>query len=817
MRKKWNIVKKPLNNKNSNISSVVKRILHKRGIEKSSDIKKFLNPDISNTYDPYQMKDMDLAVKRILKAVSNKEKIIIFGDYDVDGVTATTLLYYYFKEKFKIEVDYYLPDRIKEGYGINKGAVETINKDNYDLIITVDCGITALEEVKLANKYNIDVIITDHHQPGENLPESIANLDPHRRDDSYPFSSLAGVGVAFKLCQALEKKISNEFINSFLFRQLDLVTIGSVADIVPLQDENRILVSNGLKSISLTEKIGLKSLIEKLNLDIEDLTPGKIGYILAPPINAAGRLEKADLGIELFISDSRKDAVELADRLVEINRERQKEEQRTLEQALEMVKNIDLKKKKAIILSSKEWHPGVIGIVASRLVEKYYYPVILIALEQDIGKGSCRSIRNLNMYKALKNCSGYLENYGGHSQAAGLTIRNEKINKFKKVFYSYLETQLSQEDLIPQLNLDLIVNTKDITKKLYKEISQLRPFGVGNPEPKLLLNQVEVKKNYRVGKNNDHLKLILENDLEAIAFNFGDLNNIINKEKKINIAAGISINNWNNKEQVQLKVKDISICSSINFYPVNFYSTANDTIIYDNREVKERIEYLKQQLEYNKKLAVFLNNITKIEESASYFNREEVIYRPDNISKINKLNKVVLFFSRFDKSLIDKEINDLIFLSLPFSLREFKKIINMFSFTGDKKSLHFLFNKTDYFVNQRLIKNNLPTDKFIKKIYNNISYFPKDEIAVTKANKLIKDNKIKSNTKLLDKTMQILNELGIIKYNKTKIKLKDNYSKSKLDLSESVRYNKITQTINDFNEFCNLAFQNNLFELLEKL
>ncbi|MFW5998517.1 MAG: single-stranded-DNA-specific exonuclease RecJ [Halanaerobiaceae bacterium] len=815
MKKRWNINKfySKKNNYEEKVTSlIIEEILQKRGISGKKEVNKFLNPELNNLYNPYKLKDMKIAVDRIIKAIKRDEKIIIYGDYDVDGITSTTLLYYYFKERFNKKVDYYLPDRIKEGYGLNQEAIKKIHDKEYDLIITVDCGITAHKEIDLATNYNIDIIVTDHHQPGKRVPEGIATIDPYQGNDAYPFSQLAGVGVAFKLCQALEKQVSNNFINSFLLKQLDIVAIGSVADIVPLKDENRILVSKGLDIISKTNKLGLKTLIDQLGLDSKNLTPGQIGYILAPPLNAAGRMKSADLGIKLLITENKQKAKELAGELVSINKKRQQEEQKTFKQAVNMIEDINLNKQKAIILSSKKWHPGIIGIVASRLVEKYYYPVILIALQDNIGKGSCRSINNLNIYNTLKKCSTYLMNYGGHSQAAGLTIKKKNIKKFKNQISNYLNKKLEKNDLIPVLNLDVIIDIEDINKNLLNQINKLKPFGVGNPEPRILINRVKVKNSFTVGKNNEHLKLKLENNLEAIAFELGHLNNLV-KNKTINLAACISINKWNNREKIQLKVKDINICSDINFYPLEFQCDTKQICIYDKRGINQKKQYLERHLDYNKKIAVYQNNITKLKKMVSYFNKKNVVIDIDSFKELRKNNKGFIFFSSPKNISQGQTIEELVFLSLPFSLDEFRTIVENFDFSNSRKNLHFLFNKNDYYTNKKLMKKNLPTYKFIKKVYKNINkYAVKKEIAVTNIDDIINLN---YNKKILNKTLAIFKELGLINYEEKKIELLHN--NSKLDLSESVRYNKIIRTINQFNEFCNLVFKKNLFTLIEKI
>lgn len=807
MYKQWYINDIKFQSEIKNINPVIQKILTKRGLTDQEEINKFLTGDLKNLYDPFLFRDMEKAVKRIKTALEREEKVIIYGDYDVDGITSATLLYYYFRDQLELKVDYYLPNRLEEGYGLNLKAIKYLVTQGYGLMVTVDCGITARKEISKAQHEGLDVIVTDHHQPGDQLPPALAVIDPSCKKDGYPFSDLAGVGVAFKLCQALSQKIER-VENDKVFEHLDIVALGSVADIVPLQDENRILVKEGIKILSETKKLGLKTLLAKLKLTDTTLNPGKIGYILAPPLNAAGRMEDPVMGIRLLTTSSSQEAETLAKRLVNINKKRQEEEERILNEALRKVKEeINLETAGCIVLASSDWHPGVIGIVASRLVEKFYLPVILIAIEDGMGKGSCRSIRSLNIFDALKACEDNLENYGGHAQAAGLSIKKGKIKWLRQNLESYINKYLTAEDLIPELKLDAVINQNDIDRKLYEDLKTLRPFGYGNPSPRLLINNVQFDNYYWVGKNNQHLKFTLGTGLTGIGFNFEELKDKL-EGTKVDLAFNLDLNKWNGEETLQLKLKDINLRSEKSYYPVNFVS--GNWKFFDKRESDHKKKYLEHYLKQGRKGAVYLNNLSSYQDFFSGLKTDNLFdYKQGGLEKFQRVETGLFFFSNTEFE-VKIEIEDLIFVSLPFSLQNMGEIINLFDFSPCR--LHLLFGEDDYFTNQKLIKERLPTSKFLHSFYSELKN-------ISRANKvLVGDARQKLGVKndLFERALQIFLELNIIEYNKSEISFCSNVER-KLDLSKSVRYNKNTDIIDDFNKFANLAFNNNIFKLVHEL
>lgn len=538
------------------ISSLLARLLINRGIKDSLSAKIFLSPQLTQLHDPYLLNDMTPAVERVWQAMARKEEILIYGDYDVDGITGVTLLASVLK-KWGSQVSHYIPHRVKEGYGLNKRVIEKASREGVDLIITVDCGITAFEEVAYARHRGMEVIVTDHHQPGKDLPQAVAVINPGRRDSSYPFRELAGVGVVFKLVQALEMRTKS----SNIWEHLDLVALGTIADVVSLTGENRILVKYGLRELSQTRKPGLQALIEVTGIQGKQLTPTQVGFILAPRLNAGGRLSEAERGVKLLLAESKEEAFPLAQSLDKENRRRQQIEGQTVEEGISRIKEeVDLESEKVIVLADESWHPGVIGIVASRLVEKFYRPVILIALDEDQGKGSARSIESFHLFQALRECQNLLLGLGGHSLAAGLTITRGKIKHLRERINEIAHSQLSKEDLTPKLKIDSQLRLKDISLELIKSLNLLGPFGKGNTKPLFTSTGVELLDPPYLVKNN-HLKLrVTEGGLvrEAIGFKMGDkLSELTRDAAGVDLAYSLEVNEWRGTKSIQLHLKDI--------------------------------------------------------------------------------------------------------------------------------------------------------------------------------------------------------------------------------------------------------------------
>ena len=538
------------------IPPLLSRLLINRGIRDGLSAKAFLSPSLTQLHDPYLLNDMLPAVERIRKAVDRKEKILICGDYDVDGITGVTLLFSVLK-KWESPVAYYIPHRVKEGYGLNKRAIEKASREGVSLIITVDCGITASEEVVYARDRGIEVIVTDHHQAGKDLPRATAVINPGRKDSSYPFRELAGVGVVFKLVQALKARAGDTDIRE----HLDLVALGTIADIVPLTGENRILVKYGLQELSRTANPGLRALMDVTGIKREQLTSTQVGFILGPRLNAGGRLGEAERGVKLLLAESPGEALPLARSLDGENKMRRQIEGRMVKDGISRVEEeIDLESDRVIVLADESWHPGVIGIVASRLVEKFYRPVILIALDDNLGKGSARSIESFHLFSALEECRDLLLGLGGHSLAAGLTVTREKIAVLRERMNEIARSRLSEEDLMPKVRVDSRLRLQDISLSLIKSLDSLGPFGKGNSRPLFVTSGVKLLDFPRLVKNN-HLKLrVTERELvyEAIGFKMGDkLSELTGKTAGVDLVYSLEVNEWRGTKTIQLHLKDI--------------------------------------------------------------------------------------------------------------------------------------------------------------------------------------------------------------------------------------------------------------------
>ncbi|MGM0445488.1 MAG: single-stranded-DNA-specific exonuclease RecJ [Bacillota bacterium] len=785
---------------------ILSKILANRDINNNPEADIFLNKSRGNLRDPYQLTDVKKAVKRIISAIKNNQRILIYGDYDVDGITSTSLLINYFEEINYKNYSYYIPNRLKEGYGLNIDSLSKIDLDKLDLVITVDCGITALKEVEFLNKKDIDIIITDHHKLGESLPEAFAIIDPQREDDGY-FKVLAGVGVVFKLLQAVDIHNNTDFV----FNHLDLVALGTVADIVALKNDNRILVSEGLKIINKTEKVGLKLLIEKLGMSDKEINPGQIGYIIAPPINAIGRMEKPDQGVELLITNDNNVADEISQKLIKINKERQNKEEEIYNQALSMIDQKNINNQDAIILASKDWHRGVIGIVASRLIDKYYLPVILIAVGDDgIGHGSARSIDNFDITEGLRYCNELLENYGGHSMAAGLSIKENNLNKFKKMFNEYMNKELQPTDFIPGLKLDAIINLNKINNYFYKKLDKLKPFGVGNPRPKFLLSNVKLNNHYTVGSSSKHLKIKLSNGISGICFNMGHINSkLVNK--KIDLAAKIYLNNWRGRDEIELRVEDINIRDDHSFYPLTFKK--DEFKIYDKRGINNKTKYIRGLYNYNKKIAVFINGKKEINEVKNKLKDNDIDLFINNWDDfVNQDKSIILFNKSFNKKIKDKA--HLIFYSIPFSLDDVKDIIKNFK---SNKDIHFIFNDNDMKLNQKLIDLKLPDKKLLKNVMNYIQIeINEKNIKMDKLYKKInKDIKLSKNK--FKNIINIYSESDILDKKENEISFNKSKKAHELDLSNSVYYNNIIKIKEDQKDLINLLRDKNLFNFIKNL
>ena len=556
MNKKWNVQEHSKKRAQEistkfNLGLLISYILSEKDLS-DEEIAEFLSPTRNDFYDPFEMPDMTKAVDRIEKAIQNQEKICIYGDYDADGITSTTLLKRFFRDR-GIEVGAYIPNRLLEGYGLNHEAVEKIAEEKYDLMITVDTGITAMEDIEYAKSLGIDVIVTDHHEPMETIPECIAVVDCKRADSTYKFRELCGCGVAFKLLLALCKRLNlNE--NEAL-KYLDITAIGTISDIVPLVDENRVIAKLGIMLLKQTRNVGLKALIERIKF--KEINSSAIAFGISPRINACGRMGHQEIALELFLTDDPIEARNLAKQLDDFNRERQNIEKNIFEEADRMAsKEID---RNAIVLAHKNWHKGVIGIVSSKLTDKYFKPSILMEIEGKEAKGSGRSIPGFDLHEALSNCSTKIKSFGGHSMAIGLCVETKYFEDFKNEFENYAKEHIDTNSTF-EISVDKEIVGKELKVKEIAELEKLEPFGDSNEEPVFILKGLKITS-IRALSDGKHIKLTLKDDnnidIDGIGFGLGELSSSYLIGDRVDVIGNLQINSFNEIESIQLNLKDI--------------------------------------------------------------------------------------------------------------------------------------------------------------------------------------------------------------------------------------------------------------------
>lgn len=629
-----------------------------RGLQTEEEIEAFLEPDQHGLYDPFLLKGMKEAVQRIQEAVKHSEKIWIYGDYDADGVTSTTILYYVLQQ-LGAKFDYYIPDRFQEGYGLNRQAIEQAVAAGVRLMITVDTGISAIEEVAYANSLGLDIIITDHHEPPDQIPSAYAVINPKQEGCTYPYAYLCGAGVALKLTQALLGEIPEQ-----LFAY---AAIGTIADLVPLLDENRLIAISGLQALRSTRHVGLRALFEESGIDITTVSEGQIGFGIGPRINAAGRLAHASLAVQLLTTTDQELAERLATQLNQLNQERQ-----------EIVKQIALAAEAqaeqlvaagldhVLVVAGEEWHEGVIGIVASRLVERFYRPAVVLSVNSGIGvaKGSARSIEGFDLYDNLTACKELLLKYGGHTMAAGLSVGTDMIDALRRDLNRLARERLSSEQLKPITSVEITCNVEDITLSLLEQVSRLAPFGVDNPEPRFVLRDLQVTSQRAVGGNGDHLKWVFQqgnNKIDAIGFRLGPIERYISQQVPIHVVAEVGINEWNGIRKPQLNVLDLSI---------------DKVQIFDYRGSGKRIKLL-EQMAGNEPVTVL------------YFRKENKIHL-DPYCKDARYQVIQLTDVNEIHNMLSQRIADLVLYDLPTTytelqlLRRIKQVERIWLLFGDE-------------------------------------------------------------------------------------------------------------------------------------
>jgi len=558
-----------------NISKTLATLLVRRGITTFDQARLFFRPSVTDLHDPFLMTDMDKAVTRLEEAIFRNEKILVYGDYDVDGTTAVALVYSFIKSFYE-NVDFYLPDRYKEGYGVSTAGIEYAALNDFKLIIALDCGIKSNDKVHAAKLMGVDFIICDHHRPGETLPEAVAVLDPKRADDYYPFDELSGCGIGFKFISGYAQKHKIPFKE--IEQYLDLVAISTAADIVPLVGENRVLVHFGLKQLNYKPRLGIKAILEMekvpVYVDVQEddrrvphynLTVNDLVFIIGPRINAAGRIHDAKHAVELLISENSAIAITNSLRIKEHNEERKSLDVKITQEAFDMIQaDPEFSRRRSTVLFNGSWHKGVIGIVASRLTEKYYRPTIILTESNGMATGSARSVKDFDVYNAIESCSDLLEQFGGHMYAAGLTMKIENIEKFKERFEEIVASTIEEHMLTQEIEIDSMLRLSEITPSFFNILKQFAPFGPGNMNPVFRSDNVRDTGMSRVVGNN-HLKLNLAEDettrfgMDGIAFQMGQHFSFISRKIPFDVCYSLDENTFNNKTSIQMNVKDIKL------------------------------------------------------------------------------------------------------------------------------------------------------------------------------------------------------------------------------------------------------------------
>jgi single-stranded-DNA-specific exonuclease len=569
-----------------NIDENLATLLVQRGITNYEDAKTFFRPSLSQLHDPFLMKDMDKAVERIIRAINDGEKVLVYGDYDVDGTTAVAVVYTYLKPFFKKKkIEFYIPDRYEEGYGISIKGIDYAADNGFKLVIALDCGIKAVERIEYANQRGVDFIICDHHRAGDVIPNAVAVLDAKRPDCNYPYDELSGCGVGFKLVTALSMKGLGTIEQ--VYELLDLLAVSIAADIVPITGENRVLAYFGLKQLNKKPRPGIEAILQHANIYRRDedqqeqdesvltreLTISDLVFLIGPRINAAGRIAKASDSVRLLLADKKEHAEKLAASINDLNDERREFDNRITEEALDMIDADDvLRDAKSTVVFNERWHRGVIGIVASRLTDYYYRPTIVLTRANGLVTGSARSIKNFDIYDAIDNCSDLLEHFGGHKYAAGLSMKPENLPEFRRRFEAYVAEHLVDEDFVPEMEVDLKIKFSDITSKFMRILNQFAPFGPGNMAPVFWTDNVIDAGGSRPVGGHKHLKLTVSQvgdeeqgvaPFSGIAFQKGDLFTRIHSGEPFSICYHLEYNTWQGKTNLQLNVKDIKFAEEL--------------------------------------------------------------------------------------------------------------------------------------------------------------------------------------------------------------------------------------------------------------
>ncbi len=569
------------------VTPLVASLLVNRGLTTAESAREFIEPDSLEFHDPFLLDQMDIAIERITKAIENEERILVFGDYDADGVSSTTVMVTALKEK-GAHVDFYIPNRFTEGYGPNETAFRWAKSQGFSLIITVDTGISALHEAEVAKDLGIDLIITDHHEVGPELPVATAIIHPNKPNSQYPFKELAGVGVAFKVAHALRGEVPTDL--------LDVAVIGTIADLVPLHGENRLLAKKGIRALQNTKRPGLKALLKKAKVEFNEISEETVGFAIGPRINAVGRLQSADPAVDLLMTNDPEEASYIADEIDELNKERQQLVNQMTQEAIQDVEeNYPPSSNSVLVIAKEGWNSGVVGIVASRLVDRFYRPTIVLSIDSEKGlaKGSARSIEGFNLYESLSTCRDILPHFGGHPMAAGMTLKVEDVDDLRNRLTMIANEVLTAEDFQPITIVDAICSLDDVSIESILEMNKLAPFGMGNPKPKVQIIDVGINSIRRIGADQRHLKVVLQDDsntLDGVGFGLGHACEGISPLSKVSVIGELSINEWNNSRKPQIMLQDLAV---------------NEWQLFDVRGMRDFASYLEKLIDDKLQLIAF--------------------------------------------------------------------------------------------------------------------------------------------------------------------------------------------------------------------
>lgn len=714
-----------------NIDPLVAKLLTVRGIDSVDSARWFLYCNLDNLHPPGLLKGMEQAVDRISSAIRNNERIWIYGDYDVDGVTAVSTLLIALRY-LGLQPKYYIPHRVDEGYGLSIDSISELKQNGCDLIITVDCGISSFDEVEFAKDQGIDVIITDHHEPSQRTPSALAVINPKAVDD-YPFKELSGVGVALKLVQALVERTKGGSKN-FAFELLDLVALGTIADVVPLIGENRILVKYGLEMLNKAERPGIRALCEVAGLELGKINSYSVAYRLSPRINAIGRMDTATDAVELLVTDSYDDARWLAQRMDSANKERQNVEKIILDSVMSQIRSLDTENESCFVITGEDWHLGVIGIVAGKIADLYYKPTVLISLKDGIGHGSARSVPELDIFSALSECSELLMEFGGHKMAAGLTIEEKNVDKFRERLKRIIKDSFLPMTIHPKTYIDMKVTLNELTEPAVQQLSLLQPYGYDNPEPTFLLTNV-ASQGMRITSEDKHLQLYLSDGfttMRAIAYNMALLKDRLEgRDIKIDAIVQPFINTWNGNRSVELKVRDVRIYDHDDpIFPHNDESL-NITIV-DRRNTADKMAYISSILSEDEPVLIYVRDDYAIEQLKKMINsssikvRYGICYSATSEQEEEELINTVMKGSL--KTIISSYpitkrlpvLRHIIFCHPVLTQEEFIQCCMPAINAKSETCLHLLFNETDIAVLTKILRSKYPDRETLINVYKRI-------------------------------------------------------------------------------------------------